>query len=68
MNKEKINVFNFHLTNACNYHCSYCFGKFQSKAKAAYEKAKEAIDDETKYPSFANSEWRDIYGNKFPLL
>ena len=46
----------------------YCFGKFQSKAKAAHEKAKEAIDDETKYPSFANSEWRDIYGNKFPLL
>ena len=46
----------------------YCFGKFQSKAKTAYEKAKEAIDDETKYPSFANSEWRDIYGNKFPLL
>lgn len=46
----------------------YCFGKFQFKAKAAHEKAKEAIDDETKYPSFANSEWRDIYGNKFPLL
>ena len=46
----------------------YCFGSFQSKAKKAYEKAKEAIEDESKYPSIANSEWRDIYGYKFPLL
>ena len=46
----------------------YCFGSFQSKAKKAYEKAKEAIEDESKYPSIANSEWRDIYGDKFPLL
>lgn len=44
------------------------YGSFQSKAKAAYDKAVEAINDETKYPSCANSEWREIYGNKFPLL
>ena len=33
-----------------------CFGSFQSKAKASYEKALEAIADETKYPSSANAE------------
>ena len=37
-----------------------CFGSFQSKAKASYEKALEAINDETKYPSSANAEWREI--------
>lgn len=46
----------------------YCFDSFQAKAKKAYEKALEAIEDETKYPSCANSEWREIYGNKFPNL
>lgn len=45
-----------------------CFGSFQSKAKASYEKALEAINDETKYPSSANAEWREIYGSKFPIL
>lgn len=45
-----------------------CFGSFQSKAKGSYEKAVEAIGDETKYPSAANSEWREIYGTKFPML
>ncbi len=45
-----------------------CFGSFQSKAKASYEKALEAINDETKYPSSANAEWREIYGSKFPTL
>lgn len=44
----------------------YCFGSFQSAAQNAYEIALEAISDETKYPSCANSEWRDIYGSKFP--
>lgn len=45
-----------------------CFGSFQSKAKTSYEKALEAIEDETKYPSSANAEWREIYGSKFPTL
>ncbi len=45
-----------------------CFGSFQSKAKRSYEKALEAIEDETKYPSCANAEWREIYGTKFPTL
>lgn len=45
-----------------------CFGSFQSKAKTSYEKSLEAIEDETKYPSCANTEWREIYGSKFPTL
>lgn len=45
-----------------------CFGSFQSKAKVSYEKSLEAIEDETKYPSSANAEWREIYGSKFPTL
>lgn len=45
-----------------------CFGSFQSKAKTSYEKALEAIEDETKYPSSANAEWGEIYGSKFPTL
>lgn len=45
-----------------------CFGSFQNKAKSAYNKSVEAISDEKNYPSCANSEWRDIYGKKFPTL
>lgn len=40
--------------------------KFGNKANMAYKKAKEAIDDENEYPSYAKSEWREIYGSKFP--
>lgn len=46
----------------------YCFGSFQKSAKEAYDIALEAIADEKKYPSCANSEWRDIYGSRFPIL
>lgn len=45
-----------------------CFGSFQSKAKTSYNKAVEAIEDETKYPNAANAEWREIYGTRFPML
>lgn len=46
----------------------YCFGKFQAKAKTAYEKSQMAIYYSEKYPSLANREWKDVFGNKFPLL
>ena len=46
----------------------YCYGNFQHKAKAAYELAIEAINDENKYPFSANNEWKNIYGVKFPTL
>lgn len=45
-----------------------CFGAFQTKAKTSYEKALEAIEKERDYPSIANAKWREIYGNKFPIL
>lgn len=44
----------------------YYSATFKAKAQKAYEKAKEAIADEEKYPSCAKSEWREIYGDKFP--
>ena len=46
----------------------YCFGKFQAKAKTAYEKSQMAIYYGEKYPSLANREWKDIFGSKFPLI
>ena len=49
MNKERINVFNFHLTNACNYHCSYCFGKFQTNETLTFEKACLVVDNIARY-------------------
>lgn len=45
-----------------------CYGSFQSKAKASYETASEAIKDESQYPTSANMEWREIYGSKFPIM
>lgn len=41
-------------------------GEFKFKAKKAYELAVEAVNDYDKYPSCARSEWREIYGTKFP--
>lgn len=39
-----MNVFNFHLTNACNYGCTYCFGKFPPKKELTFEQACKVID------------------------
>jgi hypothetical protein len=47
--------------------CVYNSGYFQFKAKQAYDKAQEAIEDEKSgYNALAKSEWRDIYGTDFP--
>lgn len=32
LRKTRVHVFNYHLTNACNYGCKYCFGKFPCEA------------------------------------
>ena len=44
------------------YHSS----SFVNKAKTAYSTAVTAIEKESNYPSTAKSNWREIYGNKFP--
>lgn len=41
-------------------------GKFEYKAKQAYNLALEAIDREKDYPYTAKGKWREIYGTKFP--
>jgi len=40
--------------------------KVISKAEKAARKAREALDDETKYPSVAIREWKDLLGEFFP--
>ena len=49
-----------------NHHI-YCYDTFQNKAKKAYDKAVEAIDDDSKgYATCAKSDWREIFGSDFP--
>ena len=45
-----------------------CTGSFRSSAKKSYEIALKAISYEKESSALANSKWRDIYGNKFPML
>ena len=42
---KNYNVFNYHLTNACNYHCAYCFGKFENQKHLNAGDAKRVIDN-----------------------
>ena len=41
--------FNFHLTNACNYNCTYCFGKFVKAQPLPLEQACTVIDNIADY-------------------
>lgn len=41
-------------------------GNFEYKAKQAYKLSLEAIENEEKYPYTAKTQWRQIYGTKFP--
>ena len=44
-----MDVFNFHLTNACNYYCTYCFGKFPDKEQLTLEQACAVVDNIARY-------------------
>ena len=44
-----LNVFNLHLTNACNYRCAYCFGKFSCAKPLALQDCKRVIDNIRRY-------------------
>ena len=46
----------------------YCSGRFQNKAKVAYDTAVEAINKEKDYPWTAQNKWREIYGTRFPIV
>ena len=44
-----MNVINFHLTNSCNYNCTYCFGKFPDKKELTFKEACDVIDIGARY-------------------
>ena len=46
---EKFNVINFHLTNACNYGCIHCFGKFPERQEINFKEACAAVDNIYRY-------------------
>ena len=44
-----INKNNWHLTNSCNYHCTYCFGKFPETNMLSIEQAHIVVDNIARY-------------------
>ena len=42
-------VVNYHITNHCNYRCTYCFGKFDGQKDPSLDKAKIIIDNVAYY-------------------
>lgn len=44
-----MNIINFHVTNSCNYRCTYCFGKFPDKTELTFEQACLVIDNIAHY-------------------
>ena len=46
---KDFNVVNYHITKRCNYHCTYCFGKFDGQKDPSLEDAKSIIDNIAEY-------------------
>lgn len=42
-------VVNYHITNHCNYHCKYCFGKFGKQKDPSIDEAKQIIKNIASY-------------------
>lgn len=42
--KKNIDVINLHLTEICNYSCSYCFAKFNNNGELVLEQWKDVVD------------------------
>ena len=40
---KNFQVVNYHITNRCNYHCIYCFGKFDRQKDPSLDDAKKII-------------------------
>ena len=66
---NRLNVFNLHLTNACNYRCVYCFGKFPCEKPLALQGAKRVIDNVCRYfQTKAVTDGRINFAGGEPLL
>lgn len=50
-------VVNYHITNRCNYNCTYCFGKFHEQKDPSSDEAKRIIDNIASY--FAQNQITD---------
>ena len=42
---KSFHVVNYHITNRCNYHCTYCFGKFNGQKAPTLDDAKKIVDN-----------------------
>lgn len=42
---KNFHVVNYHITNRCNYHCTYCFGKFNGQKDPTLDDAKKIVDN-----------------------
>lgn len=62
---EQSETQNYWLSPGANQYVNRT-GKFEYKAKQAYNLSLEAITKEKDYPTTAKNKWREIYGTKFP--
>ncbi len=44
-----MNIINLHITNNCNYNCTYCFGKFAAQEKLTFEQSCKVVDNIKNY-------------------
>ena len=42
---KNFHVVNYHITNRCNYRCTYCFGKFSGQKDPTLDDAKKIVDN-----------------------
>ena len=46
---KNFHVVNYHITNRCNYHCTYCFGKFNGQKDPTLDDAQKIICNIAEY-------------------
>ena len=46
---KTFHVVNYHITNRCNYHCTYCFGKFNGQKDPTLDDAQKIICNIAEY-------------------
>ena len=42
---KSFHVVNYHITNCCNYHCTYCFGKFNGQNDPTLDDGKKIVEN-----------------------